>query len=130
MKLYKINDKEFYQDKLKLGQIKQLLPYLDKIVGAFDKEDMNLIDLVTKLSDDISQILAVILIEKGTNLRDKNIEDLSAFLDENLDLDGTLEIVADFFDITPIGSLIEKIGRIFKVQTSGKISNTNTAKIG
>lgn len=122
MKIYKIGDKEFYQDKLKLGQIRQLLPYFDKIVNIFD-ENLSLIDFVAKLSDDISDILAIILIEKGTKLKDKNVEELAGFLDENLDLDTTLEVISDFFAITPIGSLLERIGSMLGVKSQNLKKN-------
>ncbi len=112
---YKISGRTFVQSKLKLGQMKQLLPYFDKIATALgNNEDVNLIDFVDKIKDDISEIVAIVLVEEGQNLKDKDVKELSAFLDDNMEYDMLLDIVADFFTLTPIGLIGDKIEKIRK----------------
>lgn len=118
---YKIGDKQFSQSKLKLGQIKQLLPYFDRIASAFDKdENMTIVDFIDTLKDDISEMIAIVLLEDGKNLKDKDVEKLAEFLDENLEYDTIIDVVADFFTLTPIGLISSRIA-----QTIGKATKQN-----
>ena len=110
---YQIGDKSFTQSKLKLGQIKQLLPYFDKISTALDiGKDVNIVDFVDNVKDDISDILAIVIVEENAKLVDRDIKLLSVFLDENLEYDTILDVVADFFTLTPIGLIVNQLAKI------------------
>lgn len=118
---YEIGGVTFTQSKLKLGQIKQLLPYFDKIASALDSDnDVNVIDFINKVKDDITDIIAIVLVEKDKSLKDKDIKQLAGFLDDNMDYDIMLDVVADFFTLTPVGLIGNKLEKIVKT-INGKV---------
>jgi len=105
MYTYEINGKKFTQEKLRLGQLRQLLDILKDIVLP---SDFDTISLVSVLGDKISEAIAIILIEEGKTLKDKNVIELANEIEFELDLDKTLEIVNDFFDCNDLTSLFNK----------------------
>jgi len=96
-KEYKIGERVFTQRPLVLGQWKQLMEHLGGAKG-------DPVDIFGS-----SRALAIILREKDRNLKDKDVEELATYLDENVDGMTTLEVVEDFFGMSPIQTFTARL---------------------
>ena len=61
-------------------------------------------------------------------LKDKNVEELANNIAFDIDIDLTLGVISDFFDCTPVFSILEKIGKVMEKITE-KVE-TEKEKIG
>jgi hypothetical protein len=113
-KRYEIGGRTFFQKPLSLGQWDQLLGYL-----AQSKETTPLRIFGTP------RALAIILREEGKKLQEKDLDELTAFFEASEDdLSGmtTLEVVEDFFEMSPMHSFtsrLEKIRSQIRIQVDG-----------
>jgi hypothetical protein len=105
---YVIGDKTYTQAKLRLGQYMQLLDFLKDLSFS---EDLNTLNFVTALGDKLPMALAVVLIEEGVLLKDKNLSELANELSMAMDSDQVMQVASDFFDCNQISSLLEKLGQ-------------------
>lgn len=99
-KEYRIGDRIFTQRPLVLGQWRDLMIYLAGAKG----------DPVDIFGD--PHALAIILREKGCALKDKKAEELAAYLEENIDGITTLEVVEDFFGLSPMQIFTQRLEAI------------------
>ncbi|MEK6531258.1 MAG: hypothetical protein AABZ23_02050 [Deltaproteobacteria bacterium] len=106
---YEIAGKVYVQKPLVLGQIKQMLNLLKGVALPADPDALN---IAAALGDRLSNALAVILVEEGTRLRDKNMDKVSEELDESMSLELAAKVIEDFFLINPILSLLKKAEQI------------------
>lgn len=104
--VYVIGGRTFIQRPLVLGQIGQLIEVLK---GIEITAGMGATDIVALLDDRLPEAIAVILIEDGKKLKDKDIKALAEDLSETLDIKTAMEIVDRFFSSNPIASVLEKL---------------------
>ena len=112
---HKIGDRVYVQDKPVLGQVKQLAALFKKLqipVGS------SYSDLAGLLGENITEFMAIILTQKGTKLRDKDIKEEEQFLDENVDIEMAMEIIESFFTVVPLNSIAERITLIAQKMTT------------
>lgn len=106
---YDIGGKKFTQRKLVLGQVRQLIRLLPEIVIRAGATPLS---ILVGLDEKTSQALAIVLREEGSELKDKNVEALAAFLDENCDLDVAGRVIDDFFVLNPLSSLQARLEKM------------------
>lgn len=101
---YVIKGRTFTQEVLVLAQMKQIGKEIPKMGLENLSSEFSVEDIVNLLMSSaiLERFLAIILKEEGQSLKNKNIEELGIFLEENLDLDLTVEIIKDFFSINNI----------------------------
>jgi hypothetical protein len=107
MQEYTINDKTYVQKPLVLGQVRQLLRILD---GVTFPEELSLSSLLDALGDRLYSALAVVITEKGCSPKDKDLEAMATDLEWAVEMETVLGIVADFFGLNPVSSILEKTG--------------------
>lgn len=106
-KSYTIGNKTYIQKPLVFGQLKQLISLLQglKIPDALD-----IFQLIDILDNKIHKAVAIVLTEEGTSLRDKDIEKVEKEIEYEIDINTIAKVIEDFFELTPISSLLERIG--------------------
>jgi hypothetical protein len=105
---YEIDGIVYKQEKLKMGQINQIISLLKDVnIPA----DANAINLITALGDKLPKAIAIVLHVPDVKLKDKDIDILSGELEFEMSPELALEIIEDFFDLTPISSLLERVGK-------------------
>lgn len=110
-KKYTIGEKVYVQKPLVLGQLRQLTDILKDVVLP---SDLTVGSLVISLGSNIAPAMAVVLTEEGTDIRKKNIEEVTSDLEFNMSPNQTLEVVEDFFVITDISSLIDRFNEMME----------------
>lgn len=120
--LYEIGGKTYKQLPLKMGQVNQIISLL---------KDVNLpanitaLSLITLLGDKLSQAIAIVLHDPDVSLKDKDVQQLAKDIEFEMEPDIALGVIEDFFDITPISLLLEKVGK-----TIEKISDKMQTETG
>ncbi|HNU76589.1 MAG TPA: hypothetical protein PKL88_02650 [bacterium] len=116
--LYKIGEKEYRMKPLVMGQVRQLLSLLK---GVEMPESVTVVSLITTLGDKLPEAVAILLIEPDKTLKNKNLKSLTEEIEFELTPTLTMEIIEDFFDCTPIFSILEEMGtRVEKIVTKMK----------
>lgn len=105
---YTIGEKTYVMKPLVMGQINQLINLLKEIDFP---EELNVMSIVMALGDKLPKAIAIILHEPDVALKNKNIEVLGGDLAFELSPELTMEIVENFFDCTPVSSLLEKMAK-------------------
>ncbi len=113
---YEVNEKKYIQKKLVWGQVEQLNQVL---IGMVFPANLSPINLMGILGTNLPNVCAVILTEEGTKLQDKDLDALITEFKFNLDMDLSLDIITDFFDCTPVDSLLSKLTGLAKKFTEG-----------
>lgn len=117
---YTIGNKVYFMKPLVMGQLQQLISII-KDVHITDSG--NLAMLMMDLGDRLPEAIAVVLHDPDVPLKDKNLKEMSDSIAFEMTPEQTLQIVEDFFDCTPVSSLLEKIkGTVEKV--SEKLNQT------
>lgn len=124
MKEYVIGGKKFSQKTLVIAQWSPLLKMLE---GLQIPEELDIKAIVGVLGGKLPQALAIILREDGKHLKEKNVEELTAFLEDNLELPTALEVVSDFFDLTPINSSLSGINGLMEKLASQMKTGQNSS---
>ncbi len=105
-KSYTIGNKTYIQKPLVFGQLKQLISLLQNLKIP---DTLDIFQLIHILDVKIHKALAIVLIEEGTLLRDKDIEKVAEEIEYEIDLETITKVIEDFFELTPISSLLERI---------------------
>lgn len=105
-KKYTIGDKIFIQKTLVLGQWKELGAIINdlRIPG-----DLNPASLVGALGSNLFAVLAIVLTEDGKPLKGKDIPALASEIEYGITPETAIEVIADFFDLNPIASLLNNL---------------------
>jgi len=119
---YEIGGITYEQKKLVMGQIYQIMNILKDVKIPTDATALN---LITALGDRLSMAIAIVLHQPDVKLKDKNIEQLASDIEFEMSPELALEVIEDFFDLTPISSLLEKVGK-----TVGKIADKMKMETG
>jgi len=113
---YEFGGKVYVQNKLVWGQVKQLSTVVKDISFEGELTVQYLIDL---LGDKLSSALAIVLVEEGKSLKDKDIAVLSEEIENTIPVDVLFQVIEDFFICNPIAFLLEKLsGMMEKVNTN------------
>ncbi len=124
-KEYTIGGRIFIQKALTPGQWKQIIPLLFQIKLP---ENLDALSMVFLLGNYIHRALAIVLREKGQKLKDKDLDSLTEFMEEEADALTTLEVVEDFFGCNPMTSISKGLSRLqesLKNLTTGPNGSTN-----
>jgi len=104
-KEYSIGGRVFIHRPLVIGQMRDFLICAS---GFRYAQKMDAISFIGLNADKIPRGLAVILVEKGAEIRDRDLDALQKFMAENVSPLTTLEVVEDFFGWNDFPSLLEK----------------------
>jgi len=103
---YEFGGKVYEQKKLVWGQLRQLVKL---IKGIEFRSGMTAPEVIAILDDNLLPALAVVLTEKGSSIKDKNVETQAAELEFAIGLDDALKVIEDFFVCNPMDSYLNKI---------------------
>lgn len=103
-KTYEIGGRKFALHELKLGQEQQLSRLLATAIGDRPESALESAAIWHGMH---SRVLAIALTEEGVSLRDKNIDALAAFFEDELTGQQAAAMVEDFFGYIPITSVME-----------------------
>ena len=124
---YEFGGKVYVQNKLVWGQVKQLSFVVKDISFEGELTVQYLIDL---LGDKLSSALAIVLVEEGKSLKDKDIAVLSEEIENTIPVDVMFQVIEDFFTCNPIASLLERLtGMMEKVNTNLIEKNQTTTSL-
>jgi len=132
-KAYEIGGTIYEQRELVYGQVLQLVDVLGDVEFS---AGLDYRSLMSALGDKLIPAIAVVLTEKGTSPRDKDLEALTKELEFSIPAGMIPDIVADFFDLTPVVKLIEALAGGMKAaalieskyQTSEKESSDSSSR--
>ncbi|HSW63659.1 MAG TPA: hypothetical protein VLH56_10185 [Dissulfurispiraceae bacterium] len=110
---YQVGGKTYVQRPLVLGQMQQLMALLR---GA-SIPDGSIQGLLEAFGDKLPDALAIVLIADGTDVRDKDISELAAELAATADLETSIEVIEDFFTLTPAVSLSARLAGLMGKMT-------------
>lgn len=106
VKSYTIGDHAFEQRKLVWGQELQIRElFRDLNQGLTDQQQG--IDLLQVLEPVLPRFCAIVLREPGKLLREKDLADLTAYLEETIDTATAAAVVNDFLACTPLAETLE-----------------------
>jgi len=111
---YIIGTKTYTMKPLVLGQVNQLLALLKDVNLP---QDGSIPMVIGALGDKLSLAIAIALHDPEVSLQNKDIKQLAKDLEFEMSPELTLEIVEDFFDCTPISSLLTKVTNTVKKVT-------------
>lgn len=121
---YEIGGVVFWQEKLRLGQINQLISLLKEVNIPTEATAIN---LITALGDKLSLAIAIVLHKPEVKLKDKDIKEVADEIEFEMSPELALEVIEDFFDLTPISSLLEKVGKtVEKIAEKMKMETGST----
>jgi len=121
---YEIGGVVYEQKKLVLGQINQLIGLLKEVNIPAEATAMN---LITALGDKLPLAIAIVLHKPEVKLKDKDIKEVADEIEFEMSPELALEVIEDFFDLTPISSLLEKVGKtVEKVAEKMKMETGST----
>ena len=124
---YEFGGKVYVQNKLVWAQVKQLSTVVKDISFEGELTVQYLIDL---LGDKLSSALAIVLVEEGKSLKDKDIAVLSEEIENTIPVDVMFQVIEDFFICNPIAFLLEKLsGMMEKVNTNLIEKNQTTTSL-
>lgn len=103
---YLIGGKVYTMKPLVLGQINQLINLIKDVNMPAEPSVSN---VMLALGDKLPKAIAIVLHEADVSLKNKNIETLSDDIAFEMSPEQTLEVVDDFFDCTPISSILTKL---------------------
>jgi hypothetical protein len=112
-KKYEIGGKIFIQRPLVLGQWKQIM----ELIAEMREADP--LDIFAH-----PRCIAILLMEKGVSLKEKNLEASAEFIERNIDAMISLEVVNDFFDLSPVHLFSQKL-----MEVRGKIEQMRPGSI-
>ncbi len=125
-KKYTIGGKTYIQKPLVLGQWRQLNEVVQTVLLP---EELDIKSLIVAFGSRLFTALAIIVTEEGKSPRDKNIAALADEIEFGVTPEEALEIIADFFALNPMLSLLNSIdGLINRIKERlGGIGSRNSA---
>lgn len=109
---YEIGDRSFEQRRLVFAQTLQIKEVFGELIGQLRDNKENLGGLTAVLGDQIPRFAAIVLREKGSSLKEKDLDLLTGFLVEEMDAEAAAGIVEDFLALTPISSDLTALTRM------------------
>lgn len=110
MKTITIAEKKFYQETLKLGQLKELSELVIELkIGEIDFRNLDIADVIQKIGNNAAKFCAIILTPEGVKLHERNKQEIEEFLNWNMDIKQTAQVVADFFEVNGLREYIANL---------------------
>ncbi|MEP9411904.1 MAG: hypothetical protein HRF42_11010 [Candidatus Brocadia sp.] len=103
---YLIGGKTYIQKPLVLGQWRQLLDLLKDLKVP---QDFDIREIVSAFGDKLPYALAIVLIEEGKPLREKDIGALASQIEFEISPESTFQIIEDFFACNPMPLLLNRL---------------------
>ena len=107
--LYEISGRRFTQRRLVWGQFLQVRQLFQAIKGRAAGAAGDLIDM---LGPQVPRFAAIVLCEEGKPLAQKDLEELTAHIEEHLDAPTAVRVVSDFLECTPIASDLSELTKL------------------
>lgn len=115
--VYEIGERTFTLKKLVLGQIQRLIKVLQDATDSKLSELMKQAEgqntnavmelLFSILSQEkVSELLAIVLVEKGVDLSEKKQTELQSFLENTLTMPEVMQMINDFFTVNGLGEVL------------------------
>ncbi len=121
-KKYTINGKTYFQRKLVPGQMQQLCGVISLVSGNRLAGLRGSGDIIVALGSRMLSVVAIVITPEGVRVKDKDLKEIE---DELFESDADIpEIVADFFVLNPIDSLLKKLSGVI-----GKMSDRITKTV-
>ncbi len=111
IKKYEIGGRSFEQTRLVFGQTLQIKGIFGEIFNEIRQVE-NAGSLTTVLAERTPRFIAIVLREKGQKLIDKDLDQLTEFLEENIDAPTAAAVVQDFLALTPIALDLTALGQL------------------
>jgi hypothetical protein len=103
---YEFGGKTYIQKELVWGQVKQLASVLK---GVQIEGNLTVLKIIELLGDKLSDALAVVLTEKGTSIKDKNLEKIAEEIEWSIPIKIKIKVIEDFFFCNPTALIFEKL---------------------
>lgn len=104
-KKYVIGDETYTQQTLVFEQINQLSPILEGVnLGG----DFSPNDVIKLLGKTLPKVMAIVLCPENVKIEDKDLDSIEHHLAFHLDIVTTFDVVEDFFDCSPVFSLVKR----------------------
>ncbi len=103
---YEFGGKTYVQNELVWGQVKQLASVLK---GIQIEGNLTILKIIEILGVKLSSALAVVLTEKGTSIKDKNIEKMADEIEWSIPIKTKIKVIEDFFFCNPTALIFEKL---------------------
>lgn len=103
---YEFGGKTYVQNELVWGQVKQLASVLK---GVQIEGNLTVIKIIELLGVKLSDALAVVLTEKGTSIKDKNLEKMAEEIEWSIPIKIKIKVIEDFFSCNPTALIFEKL---------------------
>jgi len=116
-KKYPVGEKTYIQRPLVLGQVEQLIEHLK---GLKFPKTFDLVGIQESLGEKIYLALAIILVEEGKSPK-RTLDELETIADEihwTIRPETVLGVVEDFFELTPLASILQKLSGVMLNITS------------
>jgi len=121
---YTIGDKVYFQRKLVLGQVNQLI---NLTKGLSFPEETTVMSLVSALGEKVTDAVAIVLIPADvSHLKQKSLDKVRYDLESDMYPEQALEVVEDFFDCNQISSLLNRVGEVVKNVSEKMTGNVKT----
>lgn len=110
---YDIGGKTYTMLSLRMGQVHQLL---DLLKDQEIPDELTVASLFATLGPKLKEAIAIVLHVPDVRLQDKNIAELADEIAFEITPEQEMEIIEDFFDCTPISSILERMsGMVEKI---------------
>lgn len=110
-----IDGRQFVQRRLVLGQMEQLVDVMRDVKWpSFD--NFNLLSFYEAIGGKLPVALAVVLVESGKDLREKDVDSLADDLRYSMPLDEGVRALKDFFVLNPTASIARSLGDMQSIQ--------------
>lgn len=107
---YGINGTKYRQERLKLGQVGQLLAAIgDDMEIVLDWSAMR---IASTLADRLPKVMAAVLIPEGQTPGEKDIDAIAGEFAEHMDIETAVEVIADFLSLNRASSMFQSMTRI------------------
>lgn len=113
---YEFGGKKFVQRPVVWGQMEELVDIIAKVPFKSIDGKLDAITLVKSLGEYLLPALAIVLIEEGVPLWERDMPSHLNFIRYNLPAETVLQVVEDFFVCNPTASFLERLaGMLNKV---------------
>lgn len=103
---YLIGDKTYIQKPLVLGQWRQLL---DLFKDLQIPHEFDVCKIMSVLGDKLSHALAIVLVEEGKSIRDRDIAAIASQIEFEISPESIFQIIEDFFACNPMPLLLNRL---------------------
>lgn len=108
-KRYLIADRTFVQRPLVLGQFPQMVEVLKGVMIPADGSPMS---IAVAMADKLPEAMAVVLTPEGQPVKDKDLAELAGFFADNMELPTACEVIEDFFGLTQVPLIGQRLQRL------------------